>query len=134
MQPVDLITFAGQLGFSDEQMIVFEDTSVPGDSSTDERDGLSRLMDAITQGTIQTVLVANERRLFRHRDAVDVNAFLRLCAEYDVAVITPQIIYDFSNPFMMQLFRFQCQEAATMLAQRVRFRLSTGMKTENHNR
>ncbi len=117
VQTDDLITFARQLGYEDTRVIVFEqDNGIPGNTSIDERVGLRSLVQAIANGTIQAVLIADETRLFRDVPALQISIFMKLCVERNILVITPDSIYDFTNPQQASLFRFKCQEAYQFLA------------------
>ena len=70
---------------------------VSGKTPMMSREGLRALVTAIGQGSIQSVLVADESRLF-----------LKACFEHDVAVVTSQTVYDFTNPALVTLFRSRC--------------------------
>ena len=117
VQTDDLITYARQLGYKDTHVIVFEqDNGIPGNTAIDEREGLRSLVQAIADGTIQAVLIADETRLFRDIPAIQLNNFIRLCGEHNAQVITPELAYDFTNPQQVSLFRFKCQQAYQFLA------------------
>ncbi len=117
VQTDDLITYACQLGYEDTHVIVFEqDNGIPGNTAIDEREGLHSLVQAISDGTIQAVLIADETRLFRDISTLQLSIFIKLCVGRNVLVITPESIYDFTNPQHVKLFRFKCQEAYQFLA------------------
>jgi DNA invertase Pin-like site-specific DNA recombinase len=117
VQTDDLITYAHQLGYEDTHVIVFEqDNGIPGNTAIDEREGLRSLVQAIADGTIQAVLIADETRLFRDVSTLQLSIFMKLCIERNVLVITPDSVYDFTNPQQVSLFRFKCQEAYQFLA------------------
>ncbi len=117
VQKDDLITYARQLGYEETNIIVFEqDMGKSGTTAIDEREGLRSLVQAISDGIIQTVLIADETRLFRDVPALQLSIFIKLCVERNVLVITPGSIYDFTNPQQVSLFRFKCQEAYQFLA------------------
>jgi len=116
MQTSDLIAFARQLGWTDEHIIVFDqDIGTSGSLPLDQKSGLQALVKAITQGSIQAVLVANENRLFRNAAGVEVHTFIRLCQEHNVKVITPEITYDFSNPMFARSFRFLTEQGSAAI-------------------
>jgi len=116
VQTDDLITYARQLGYEDTHVIVFEqDNDIPGNTAIDEREGLHSLVQAIANGTIQAVLIADETRLFRDVSTLQLSIFMKLCVERNVLVITPESIYDFTIPQQVSLFRFKCQEAYQFL-------------------
>ena len=115
-QTEQLLALARQLGFAERQIIIFDqDHGRQGNSGIAQREGLSALFTAIEQDRIQAILVANENRLFRDAEAIQVNAFIRLCAERTVLVITPQTTYDFTNPSHVSLFRFHCEHGYSLL-------------------
>jgi DNA invertase Pin-like site-specific DNA recombinase len=112
----DLITFAHQLGYEDTHIILFEqDMGTSGTTAIDEREGLRSLVQAIADGTIQAVLIADETRLFRDMPAMQLHNFIRLCVEHNTQVITPELTYDFTNPHLVTLFRFKCVQAFQVL-------------------
>ena len=102
----ELVTLACSMGWTHEHITVFDEHGVSGNTSLEERPGLQALVKAITEGSIKAVFIANEARLFRDATAIQVNAFIRLCAEQSVLVITPQRTYDFTNTTHVSLFRF----------------------------
>jgi len=113
----NLITYARQLGYEETHIIAFEqDTGIPGNTAIDEREGLRSLVQAIVDGTIQAVLISDETRLFRDIPALQLSIFMKLCVERNILVITPESIYDLTNPQQVSLFRFKCQEAYQFLA------------------
>jgi hypothetical protein len=69
------------------------------------------LVQYIKNDTIQAVLVADETRLFRDAKTLQVNDFLCLYVARSVVVVTPQLVYDFHNPYYVRVFRFMCQQA-----------------------
>ncbi len=104
----DGIALAKELGWTDEQIIPFqEDCIPPGILDSDKYEGLSALVTCIARGEIKAVIVSNEARLFRDATGIEANVFIRLCQEHTVFVITRQTTYDFTNPFLVKLFRAQ---------------------------
>ncbi len=69
---------------------------------------LDALVEDMQNNTIHAVVAVDETRLFR--DALQVNTFIRLCQARNVVVITPRLVYDFNNPYMVRVFRFMCQQ------------------------
>ncbi len=115
-QTNDLLPLALQLGWGNEQIILFDqDNGLPGDTNSERRKGFSTLTNAVVEDVIKAVLVNDESRLFRDTDTDQVNSFIRLCSEHDVVVITPQLVYDFRNPYLVKLFRFKCKTAYQVL-------------------
>jgi DNA invertase Pin-like site-specific DNA recombinase len=115
----DLMSIAHERGFDDPHIILFEDNGVSGNTPIDKRAGLSSLMEAITNGTIQAVLVSDEARLFRNADAAQLTYFINVCKEHHAIVYTPLATYDFTNATHVNLFRFNCQQAFEMLQEAI---------------
>lgn len=84
-------------------------------SQQTNRQQLDSLVEHITKDTIHAVFAVDEARLFRDVDAIEVNTFIRLCQKHNVCIITPQLVYDFQNPYMVRVFRFMCQKAYQVL-------------------
>ena len=102
----DLTTFAHEMGWTADHITVYEEHGISGSAAFDKRPSFTALFDAIRQGSVNSILVSDEYRLFREATAVAITMFIRLCQEQSVRVITPQTTYDFSNPTHVQLFRF----------------------------
>ncbi len=111
-----LIAFAKQSGFGDTSLTLYEqDHGKAGNTGFDTREGLRTLADSIAHDGIKVVIVADEHRLFRDATERHVSLFIRLCQEHSVLVITPQTIYDFSNPQLVRLFRLACERGYSLL-------------------
>lgn len=116
IQQHDLIHLAHELGYDDTHIFLFEqDNGTPGNTDIDKRVGLAFIVQSITNGTIQAIVVADETRLFRGIDATELNYFISACREHHTVVYTPVATYDFSNPLHVKLFLFNCQQAFVML-------------------
>ncbi len=86
---------------------------VSGSLRIDQRAGLSVVMEHIRKDEVKAIFAYNESRLFRDEYQIEVNTFVKACADHDVRVITQMYTYDFvRNPFDAQQFRHQCQFAA----------------------
>lgn len=111
-----LLALAKQLGFAEQQLIIFAQDHGKSDSSNKaKRERLIAMVAAIEQGRVQAVLVADKNRLFRDAEAIQVDTFIRLCVERNVLVITPQTTYDFTNPAHVSLFRFHCEHGYSLV-------------------
>jgi hypothetical protein len=88
---------------------------------------MSRLCNLIITGTIGTVAVQAEDRLFRDETQIQVNVFIEACVKNDVRVITPYFKYNFADkhegPYHRLLFRMRAEQAADYLNSYVRGRL-----------
>jgi len=108
----DLVRFAKEQGWTEDHIVLFnQDEGKSGKKSINERKGLRALVEAITHDEIKTVITANEDRLFRNADTIEVSTFVRLCQEYNVILITPTATYDFSDNVQAKLFRLKCEDA-----------------------
>jgi DNA invertase Pin-like site-specific DNA recombinase len=77
MQQIDLPRYIHSLGWEEKQIILIdEDEGVSGAKRIDERKGMSRLYSLIITGSIGTVAVQAEDRLFRDETQIQVNVFI----------------------------------------------------------
>jgi DNA invertase Pin-like site-specific DNA recombinase len=100
-----LLALAHQHGFLNENLIVYEDIGIRSSSRIDQREGLRALVQAIEQDDIKTVFLLIEDSLFKNADVIQVNAFIELCKQHQVYIVTLTHVYDFENPQDVQLFR-----------------------------
>ncbi len=107
----DALVLAQARGYTPEHITIYEDVAVvSGKTPMLSREGWRALITAIEQGSIQTVVVADESRLFHEADMLQISLFLKACFEHDVAVVTSQTIYDFTNPALVARFRSRCRQ------------------------
>src|SRR5258708_13441092 len=105
----DVLVLAQERGYTPETISIWEDVGVvSGKTPMMSREGLRALVRAIQQGSIQSVLVADESRLFQDADMLQISLFLKACFEHDVVVVTSQTVYDFTNPALVTRFRSRC--------------------------
>ncbi len=95
-----LLAVARQHGFLDENLIAFEDNGINASTRIDEREGLHTLVAAIEREEIKTVFLLTEYSLWR--DA----AFIELCRQNHVYVVTLTQVYDFEDSIHVHVFRF----------------------------
>jgi hypothetical protein len=92
------------------------DEGVSGTKRIDERPGMRRLFDLISNGSIGAVACQDEDRLFRDVTQIQVNIFIEACRTAQVQVITPTVTYVFHHPiqgdFYRRQFRFKSEMAA----------------------
>src|SRR5260221_6506362 len=94
-----------------EQLTIYEDVGVvSGRTPMMSREGLRALVTAIEQGSIQSILVADESCLVQDADILQISLFLKACFEHDVVVVTSQTVYDFTNPALVTRFRSRCRQ------------------------
>jgi len=128
LQQVDLPCYIQELGWSEDQIILIdEDAGVSGTTRIDEREGMSRLYDLITEHKIGAVACQAEDRLFRDETLIQPNIFIAACQEANVRVITPYMRYNFNDPYEGQshrfLFRARAEQAADFISTYVRGKL-----------
>src|SRR5260221_8101771 len=122
----DVLILAQERGYTPEQITIYEDVGVvSGKTPMMSREGLRALVTAIGQGSIQSVLVADESRLFQDADMLQLSLFLKACFEHDVAVVTSQTVYDFTNPALVTLFKSRCMQGRLYIERQVQKRVLT---------
>jgi hypothetical protein len=104
-----LITFAHEKGWSDENLIIFNDTGLPATTELEKREGMRELISAIEHDEIKVVLISSEYSLYRDATLQDVMLFVLLCQHHGVLVLTPDTVYDFSNHLHVKLFQFRLE-------------------------
>lgn len=124
VQTSDLLALVLEHGYCTEQVMLFEEGHVSGKTASLRRVALSELIHQMTQPQpgqepIKAVFIANESRLFRDNDTIQVNAFIHLCRTYGVLLITPTRVYDFSTPTDVAQFRFLCEGAEQYIISRL---------------
>src|SRR6266851_8420283 len=131
MQTDDLVLFACRLGWSEGQIILYAENrredgtlkSASGRLRIDQREGLRALVERIERDEIKAVIVFLEDRLFRDETGIQYNTFMQICKQHNCLVITPQMTYDFHNPYHIKIFRDKCEKAADYLREYVSLRL-----------
>lgn len=127
MQTSDLTTYAMNLGWSEERIILIDlDMGVSGAKRIDEREGMKYLFELIQSDKVKAVLVQMEDRLFRDDTRIQYSTFIQLCKLHDVLVITPHMIYDLNNRFHEKQFVSRLESAADYLKDYVQARLVEG--------
>ncbi len=122
----NVLVLAQERGYTSEQITIYEDVGgVSGKTPILSREGLRALVTAIQQGSIQSVLVADESRLFQDADRLQISLFLIACFEHDVQLVTSQTIYDFTNPALVTLFRSRCRQGRLYRERQVQKRVRT---------
>lgn len=133
MQTVDMPDYLVQRGWTRDQIILIDtDEGVSGTTKIDERQGMKRLFQLITEGKIGAVACQDEDRLFRDITQIQVNIFIEACRQNRVLVIVPSMVYDFAHPqmgtFHMRQFRFKSEMAAEHIVSYIRGRLLPAKK------
>lgn len=117
IQTVDMVSYLKNHGWREADIYMIDmDAGVSGTKKIDERPGMKRLFELITEQKIRAVACQDEDRLFRDVTQIQVNIFIEACRVSNVLVITPSMVYDFANPltgtFHARQFRFKCEMAA----------------------
>lgn len=133
IQTVDMVEYLKHRGWAAENIIMIDmDAGVSGTTKIDERPGMSKLFDLITQGKLGAVACQDEDRLFRDVTQIQVNIFIEACRSSQVLVITPSIAYDFAHPtmgnFHARQFRFKSEMAAEYINSVIRGKLQTAKR------
>src|SRR5579859_5658797 len=120
IQTVDMVEYLKARGWAEDKVIMLDmDAGISGKTKIDERPGMKILFDLITRSKIKAVACQDEDRLFRDVTQIQVNIFIEACRAANVLVITPSMIYDFSNyltcVFHARQFRFKSEMAAEYL-------------------
>lgn len=117
IQTIDMVSYLKKCGWNETEIYMIDmDAGISGTKKIDERPGMKRLFDLITESKIRAVACQDEDRLFRDITQIQVNIFIEACRTTNVLVITPSMVYDFANPltgaFHARQFRFKCEMAA----------------------
>ncbi len=117
IQTIDMVADLIRRGWRQEDVILIDmDEGVSGTKKIEERDGMRRLFQLITDSAIGAVACQDEDRLFRDVTQIQVNIFIEACRAAQVQVITPSVTYVFHHPiqgdFFRRQFRFKCEMAA----------------------
>ncbi|KAA3663692.1 MAG: hypothetical protein DWQ04_09530 [Chloroflexi bacterium] len=133
MQTIDMVKYLQNSGWSDDNIIMIDmDAGISGSTKIDERPGMSRLFDLITQGQVGAVACQDEDRLFRDVTQIQVNIFIEACRVAQVLVLTPSMIYDFANEltgtYHARQFRFKAEMAAEYVNSIIRGKLHRAKK------
>jgi DNA invertase Pin-like site-specific DNA recombinase len=123
-----LLQFAHKAGWTDDLLVIFNDSGLPASSTLDKREGLQSLISTIERDEIKTVFLMSERTLYRDATIADLSFFTQLCRRHRVFVITPQAVYDFADPASARLFLFALEAASIAISTR------TGRKTTHNKR
>lgn len=101
-----LVKFAREQGYTDENIIVFNDIGIPATTPLEKREGMNELLAAIERGEVKTVFLPTVYSLYRDANLSDIQFFIELCRQHGVNVGTPNTIFDFQNPAHVRLFIF----------------------------
>jgi DNA invertase Pin-like site-specific DNA recombinase len=133
LQTVDMVKHLQSRGWSDDQIIMIDmDGGISGTTKIDERPGMRKLFELITDAKIGAVACQDEDRLFRDITQIQVNIFIEACRQSQIIVLTPSMVYDFAHPqmgtFHARQFRFKSEMSAEFITSYLRGRLHPAKK------
>lgn len=105
----ELIHLAHSLGYSTEQINVFQESKAAATPLKD-RFGYKQLLTAMREGVVSVLFLKDSKRLFAGIDEATLNAFLHLCMDKGIFVITHERVYDLSNLTLVHQFRIDSTE------------------------
>jgi DNA invertase Pin-like site-specific DNA recombinase len=132
-QSNDLFALVLQMGYSTEQVTIFEESQASGKAASLRRSALSKLLAQITQPPpdtepIKAIVVSSENRLFRDAPSAAIAVFIQTCIEHGILLVTPTMTYNFSTPAHAAQFRLRCETASQYVQQVIASRLQAGKK------
>src|SRR5260221_5336635 len=126
MQTEDLLDWACTAGWDQELLEpYFADLGLSGTLRPDERPDMLRLFDDIDSGKYDhgTIICYQESRLFRDDTQIYYNQFIQKCKAHDVLVVAVSpytMIYDFTDEFLTEMFRWKCKEAGEFIKRQIK--------------
>src|SRR5260370_1894843 len=126
MQTDDLLKWAIRQGWTREILYeYFADLGLSGTLRPDERPDMLRLFDDIDSGKYDhgTIICYQESRLFRDDTQIYYNQFIQKCKAHDVLVVAVSpytMIYDFTDEFLTEMFRWKCKEAGEFIKRQIK--------------
>ncbi len=126
MQTQDLLEWATNQGWLDNDLEpYFADFGLSGTLRPDERPDMLRLFDDLDSGKLDhgTVICYQESRLFRDDTQIYYNQFIQKCKGHDVLVVAVSpytMIYDFTDEFLTEMFRWKCKEAGEFIKRQIK--------------
>lgn len=88
-----------------------DDMALSGRLRMEDRPAFQRMLQWIIKGEVRAVIAVNVDRLFRDKWGTEYSKFMEICEQHGVLVITPDMVYDFSDRFCVKLFRDRCIQA-----------------------
>ncbi|MBA3869513.1 MAG: recombinase family protein [Anaerolineae bacterium] len=128
MQTIDMVTYLEGRGWNKDDILMIDmDGGISGTTKIDERPGMRKLFDLITDGELGAVACQDEDRLFRDVTQIQVNTFVEACRKSNTMVLTPSMVYDFAHAemgtFYIRQFRFKSEMSAEYITSYIRGRL-----------
>jgi Resolvase, N terminal domain/Recombinase len=88
-----------------------EDMELSGTLRMEDRPAFKQMLQWIINREVRAVIAVNVDRLFRDKWGTEYSKFMEICEKYNVLVITPDMIYDFSDNWSIKSFRDKCIQA-----------------------
>lgn len=88
-----------------------DDMELSGTLRMEDRPAFKLMLQWIINGEVRAVIAVNVDRLFRDKWGTEYSKFMEICEKYHVLVITPDMIYDFSDGYCIKQFRDRCIQA-----------------------
>src|SRR5712691_8192084 len=108
----ELWNLALRLGWKQQQVRhTKDDMEVSGQLKMEERLAFKLMLQWIINGEVRAVIAVQVDRLFRDKWGTEYSKFMEICEKYGVLVITPDMVYDFSESFCVKMFRDRCIQA-----------------------
>lgn len=108
----ELWNMALRLGWKQQQVRhPKDDMELSGTLRMEDRPAFRLMLHWIITGEVRAVLAVNVDRLFRDKWGTEYSKFMEICEKYGVLVITPDMVYDFSDPYCIKTFRDRCVQA-----------------------
>jgi hypothetical protein len=98
---------ATSLGFSSDQITVYQDSGEQAAAPLLERAGNTALVQAIRERGVNVLLLHTEGCIFADATELHINTFIHLCIDNGVFIVTPQLIYDLQDLSHISQFRHQ---------------------------
>ncbi|GAC1613668.1 MAG: hypothetical protein NVS4B7_05260 [Ktedonobacteraceae bacterium] len=100
-----------------------DDMELSGTLRMEDRPAFKLMLQWIIQGQVRAVIAVNVDRLFRDKWGTEYSKFMEICEKYHVLVVTPDMVYDFSDSYCIKLFRDRCIQAWEYLEYQIHKRM-----------
>jgi hypothetical protein len=120
----ELWNIALRLGWKERQIRhPKDDMELSGTLRMEDRPAFKLMLQWIISGQVRAVIAVQVDRLFRDKWGTEYSKFMEICEKYGVLVITPDMVYDFSDPYCIKLFRDRCIQAWEYLEYQIHKRM-----------
>jgi hypothetical protein len=120
----ELWNIALRLGWKEDQVRhPKDDMELSGTLRMEDRPAFKLMLQWIISAQVRAVIAVNVDRLFRDKWGTEYSKFMEICEKYHVLVVTPDMVYDFSDSYCIKLFRDRCIQAWEYLEYQVHKRM-----------